>query len=205
MKTRTSSYGQSRDKTFLDHFGIWLSTRRIVRIIKRNQVQSMGDFGCGFNAGQAQVTRHLVSKSVIVDVALNQELVDSSEFDAYLGILPEVLKNVPTHSLDLVVMNSVLEHLDDPVTTLEHVREILKPGGTLFINVPSWFGKIFLEFTSFHLTLSPAEEMEDHRRYYDKRDLWLELRRSGFQPSKMKIRRHKLGMSVFAIVTREND
>jgi SAM-dependent methyltransferase len=163
----------------------------------------MADFGCGFNAGLARETRHLVTSSVIVDVALDEELLESSEFDAYVGILPNVLERVPPHSLDLVVMNSVLEHLDFPVETLEIIRRILKPGGMLFINVPSWFGKIFLEFTSFRLNLSPAEEMEDHRRYYDKRELWLELRRSGFLPSKMKIRRHKLGMNVFAIATVE--
>lgn len=203
MNTRTNSFGQSGKKSFLDNLGIWLSTRRIVRVIKKNNVQSMGDFGCGFNAGIARETRRLVARSVIVDVALDQELVESSEFDAYVGILPDVLENVLHHSLDLVVMNSVLEHLDYPVETLEIIRRILKPGGILFINVPSWFGKIFLEFTSFRLGLSPAEEMEDHRRYYNKRELWLELRRSGFLPSKMKIRRHKLGMNVFAIATVE--
>ena len=204
MNTRISSFGQSRKKSFLDFFGIWLSTRRIVRIIKKNEVQSIGDFGCGFNAGLAKATRRLVERSVIVDVALNQELIDSLEFDAYVGTLPHVLENVPHHSLDLIVMNSVLEHLDYPIETLATIRKILKPGGILFINVPSWFGKIFLEFTSFRMSLSPAEEMEDHRRYYNKRELWMELRRSGFLPSKMKIRRHKLGMNVFAIATVEN-
>ena len=204
MNTRISSFGQSRKKSILDFFGIWLSTRRIVRIIKKNKVQSIGDFGCGFNAGLAKETRHLVERSVIVDVALDQKLIDSSEFDAYVGTLPHVLENVPHHSLDLIVMNSVLEHLDYPIETLTTIRKILKPGGILFINVPSWFGKIFLEFTSFRMSLSPAEEMEDHKRYYNKRELWMELRRSGFLPSKMKIRRHKLGMNVFAIATVEN-
>ena len=97
-------------------------------------------------------------------------------------------------------MNAVLEHLDDPVATLESIRTILSPGGILFINVPSWLGKRVLEFFAFRLSLSPAEEMEDHRRYYNKRELWLELRRSGFFPSKIKIRRHKLGFAVFAVV-----
>ena len=205
MNTRTHSFGQNHKKSVLDHLGIWLSTRRIVRLIKANDVQVMGDFGCGFNAGLAMETRRLVAKSVIVDVALDQELIESAEFDSYVGILPDVLESVPKHSLDLVVMNSVLEHLDYPVETLETIRRILKPGGILFINVPSWFGKIFLEFAAFRLSLSPAAEMEDHRRYYNRRELWLELRRSGFLPSKMKVRRHKLGMNVFAIATVEND
>ena len=45
----------------------------------------------------------------------------------------------------------------------------------LFVNVPSWWGKTALEFSAFRLGLSPAEEMNDHRRYYDPRDLWPKL------------------------------
>jgi 2-polyprenyl-3-methyl-5-hydroxy-6-metoxy-1,4-benzoquinol methylase len=97
-------------------------------------------------------------------------------------------------------MNSVVEHLDNPVATLESIRNILSPGGVLFINVPSWLGKTLLEFLAFKLHLSPAEEMEDHRRYYSKRELWLELRAAGFTPSKIKIRRHKFLTNVYAIV-----
>ena len=200
MNTRSSSFGENYKKTVVDHVGIWLSTRRIVKLMNSSQVKSMGDFGCGYNADLAKPNRHLVEKMVLVDVALSQELLDSPEFETYVGVLPDVLGGVPTHSLNLIVMNAVLEHLDDPVATLESIRTILSPGGILFINVPSWLGKRVLEFFAFRLSLSPAEEMEDHRRYYNKRELWLELRRSGFFPSKIKIRRHKLGFAVFAVV-----
>ena len=200
MNTRSSSFGENYKKTVVDHVGIWLSTRRIVKLMKSSQVKFMGDFGCGYNADLAKPNRHLVEKMVLVDVALSQELLDSPEFETYVGVLPDVLGGVPTHSLNLIVMNAVLEHLDDPVATLESIRTILSPGGILFINVPSWLGKRVLEFFAFRLSLSPAEEMEDHRRYYNKRELWLELRRSGFFPSKIKIRRHKLGFAVFAVV-----
>ena len=91
MNTRISSFGQSRKKSFLDFFGIWLSTRRIVRIIKINEVQSIGDFGCGFNAGLAKATRRLVERSVIVDVALNQELIESGERDYHRFLLDELI------------------------------------------------------------------------------------------------------------------
>jgi len=202
--TRSSSFGQNYEQSIVDRLGIWLSTRRIVRLTKSSRAQSVGDFGCGFNAELARQIRHLVVKMVIMDVALNQELIDSAEFEAHVGILPGVLENVTNHSLDLVVMNSVLEHLDNPVATLENIQTILRPGGILFINVPSWLGKRVLEFAAFRLKLSPAEEMEDHRRYYNKRELWLELRRSGFSPSKIKIHRHKLGTNVYAIVRVEN-
>ena len=200
MMTRSSSFGQNYEQSIVDRLGIWLSTRRIVRLTKSSKAQSVGDFGCGYNAELARQIRPLVDKVVLADVSLNQELLDSAEYDTHAGILPGVLENIPNNSLDLVVMNSVLEHLDNPVATLESIRTILSPGGTLFINVPSWLGKRVLEFAAFRLNLSPAEEMEDHRRYYNKRELWLELRSSGFAPSKIKIHRHKFGTNVYAVV-----
>jgi len=204
VNTRSSSFGQNYEQSIVDRVGIWLSTRRIARLVNSCGAQSVGDFGCGYNAELARQLRRSVDKVVIADVSLNQELIDSPDFDTHVGILPGVLENIAGHSLDLVVMNSVLEHLDNPVATLENIRNIIRPGGILFINVPSWLGKRVLEFAAFRLSLSPAEEMEDHRRYYNKRELWLELRRSGFSPSKIKIHRHKFGTNVYAIVKVEN-
>ena len=40
-------------------------------------------------------------------------------------------------------------------------------GGVCLVNVPSWRGKRFLEFSAFRLGLSPAEEIDDHKTYYD--------------------------------------
>jgi hypothetical protein len=46
--------------------------------------------------------------------------------------------------------------------------------------------------------LSPAIEMDDHKCYYDPRDLWPMLVLSGFRPSGISCRRHKLGLNTFA-------
>jgi hypothetical protein len=66
------------------------------------------------------------------------------------------------------------------------------------LNVPSWRGKRFLEFSAFRLGLSPAEEMNDHKRYFDPRDLWTLLRAADFLPSEIRCVRHKWGLNTFA-------
>ena len=42
------------------------------------------------------------------------------------------------HSIDAVVLMDVLEHLPDPVNTLQHCVRLLKPGGILMIQTPSY-------------------------------------------------------------------
>jgi 2-polyprenyl-3-methyl-5-hydroxy-6-metoxy-1,4-benzoquinol methylase len=95
---------------------------------------------------------------------------------------------------------SVLEHLHNPIETLQSCRSLLNPGGILLINVPTWIGKIFLEFSAFRLGLSPKEEMDDHKMYYDKRDLRPILIKSGFLPSNINMHYHKFRLNLFAVV-----
>jgi 2-polyprenyl-3-methyl-5-hydroxy-6-metoxy-1,4-benzoquinol methylase len=44
---------------------------------------------------------------------------------------------VEPHSFDVVTLNSVLEHVNEPRAMLCELRELLKPGGVLFVIVPN--------------------------------------------------------------------
>ena len=104
---------------------------------------------------------------------------------------------------DVVLLISVLEHLWKPLAILEHCRRILRPKGVLMVNVPTWRGKWFLEFSAFRLGTSPAVEMDDHKMYYNKPDLWPLLVRAGFKPSRLRLRYHKFGLNLFAVAQKE--
>jgi SAM-dependent methyltransferase len=39
-------------------------------------------------------------------------------------------------SLDFVVANHVLEHVEDPIDALEHQLRVLRPGGVLYLTLP---------------------------------------------------------------------
>jgi hypothetical protein len=41
--------------------------------------------------------------------------------------------------------------------------------------------------------------MDEHKMYYDKRDLWPLLVKAGFLPSKISMRYHKFGLNLFAV------
>ena len=68
--------------------------------------------------------------------------------------------------------------------------------------MPSWRGKWFLEFAAFRLGLSPAAEMDDHKAYYDPRDLWPLLVEAGFKPSRISCYRHQFGLNTFPVCRR---
>jgi len=136
---------------------------------------------------------------VLSDVSLSAELRRHPKVIALEGQLPQVLCDLDSGSLDAILCISVLEHLWEPAATLSEFRRLLAPGGVCLLNVPSWRGKWFLEFSAFRLGLSPAEEMNDHKCYYDVCDLWPLLVRAGFRPSDIRCYSHKFGLNTFAV------
>jgi SAM-dependent methyltransferase len=195
---RARSFGQDGQLTVVDRFGIWLSGRAIRRHVKSFTGLAVGDFGCGYEARFMRTVLPDVSAAVLVDVALAPDLVADDRVRAIEGTLPDALDALEDTSLDVVLCISALEHLSEPDSALRSFRRVLRPGGICLINVPSWRGKRFLELSAFRLHLSPAAEMDDHKRYYDPRDLWPMLVAAGFLPSGITCHRHKFGLNTFA-------
>ena len=197
-QVRGAAYGQTGSLSPVDRFGVWLSTMRIRSAVPDFTGKRVGDFGCGFEARFARTLLDRVEQLVLIDVALAPDLKDAAKVTAIEGELPAALEQLEQMSLDLVVLNSVLEHLWEPEWALAEAWRVLRPGGTLMVNVPSWRGKRFLELSAFRFGTSPAEEMDDHKSYYDPRDLWPLLVRAGFKPSEIQCHRHKFGLNTWA-------
>jgi 2-polyprenyl-3-methyl-5-hydroxy-6-metoxy-1,4-benzoquinol methylase len=195
---RNRAYGQHHALTAVDRLGIWLSSRRIRRTVGNFSGMRVVDVGCGYHATVARALLPAVASLTLVDLAISPSLRAVAKVRAIEGRLPEALAEVEDGSQDLVICNSVLEHLWEPLETLREVWRILTPGGMALVNVPSWRGKRYLEFSAFRLRTSPADEMEDHKAYYDPRDLWPLLVRAGFSPRGIRCFHHKFGLNTFA-------
>jgi len=196
---RDTAFGQEGKITAVDRAGVWLSGHQIRRTVGGIEGKDVGDFGCGFQATHMRTVLAQVRSATLVDVSLAGDLKSRPNVTAIEGTLPGVLQDLPDQSLDVILSMSVLEHLWEPGQTLTHFRRLLRPGGVCAVNVPSWRGKRALEFSAFRLGLSPASEMDDHKRYYDPRDLWPLLVAAGFMPHGIRCFKHKFGLNTFAV------
>jgi len=197
------SYGQT-ELTVVDRLGVWLSQRAIRRELPARSDLEVLELGCGFRATQLLALAPNLSRGVGVDFQIAPELGRLEKFTFHQGTIEAALPALAGQRFDAVLLISVLEHLTDPLFVIQAVRGLLKPSGVVLINVPTWRGKGFLEFSAFRLGLSPKVEMDDHKMYYDKRDLWPLLVRAGFRPSLIKLRYHKFGLNLFALARRED-
>ncbi len=197
--SREAAFGQEGRITGVDRAGVWLSGHQVRRTVGSLDGKDVGDFGCGFQATYMRTVLDKVRSATLVEIALAEDLKSRPNITAIEGKLPGVLQDLPDRSLDVILCMSVLEHLWEPGQALAHFRRLVRPGGVLAINVPSWRGKRALEFSAFRLGLSPASEMDDHKRYYDPRDLWPLLVTARFMPHGIRCFRHKFGLNTFAV------
>ena len=191
------SYGQ-RGLSLADRLGVWLSQRAICRYLPRRNDLEILDVGCGYRATQLIALKPKLKRGIGVDFHIAPERRALERFTFHEGTIEETLPKLESEIVDVVMLISVLEHLAEPHFAIQSAWRLLKPSGLLLINVPTWLGKRFLEFSAFRLGLSPKVEMDDHKMYYGKRDLWPILVRSGFKPSQIRLRYHKFGLNLFA-------
>lgn len=205
-EVRSESFGQSGDLSVVDRFGIWLSRRSVLRHVGSLRGKALLDVGCGFDARFGRTVLEEVGVLTLCDVALASDLTAESSISGlgvqvrgHVGPFEATAQLIGDESQDVVLCLSVLEHLVDDIGALVHLRRVVRPGGVVFVNVPSWMGKRALELSAFKLGMSPASEMNDHKRYYDPRDLWPLLVAAGFRPQDITCRRHKFGLNTFAV------
>jgi SAM-dependent methyltransferase len=195
------SYGQD-GLTFIDRLGAWLSQRAIRRYLSKRSDLVVLELGCGYRATQLLALEPFLKRGIGVDFQIAPDLKGLARYTFHEGSVEGALPRLEEEKVDVVLLISVLEHLPNPQAVLESAWRMLTPSGLLLINVPTWRGKTFLEFSAFRLGLSPRVEMDDHKMYYDKRDLWPLLVRAGFKPSQIRLRYHKFGLNLFAAAGR---
>lgn len=196
---RESSFGECTPLSFIDKVGIGLSNRKVINIIRNMRYKPIViDIGCGFNSFLLWSLSPYIAQGYGMDISTN----DKNTSDNLLfinGPIEQTIFNFKESSVDVVIMISVIEHLVDPLPVLKQCNTLLKEGGLFIANVPTWRGKKLLELLAFSLHFCPAEEMNDHKMYYDIRDLWPLLVKAGLKPSDITMRYHKCGLNLFCV------
>lgn len=199
---REFAFGHAYTPSWMDRAGIYLSERFVEQHVGAFAGRRLADIGCGHDARLVRRVLPQLRSATLVDVSLADDLKRDARVHALEGRLPEALEGLPAASLDVVLCINVLEHLWEPEAVVAHTARLLAPGGVALFNVPSWSGKLVLETAAFKLGLTVPEEIDDHKAYYDPRELWRLLVRGGYKPSQIRCGRHKFGLNVFGVARR---
>lgn len=194
---REQSYLQ-HGSTFVDRLRTRLVQREILKRLPRTGGLRVLDLGCGYHATYLKAIGERLAEGVGVDFHVSEESRRHPRLSFVTSSVEDALPELPSNAFDAVLFISVLEHVRNPAECLSHCHRVLKAGGRLLVNVPTWYAKPVLELSAFKFGTSPACEMDDHKMYYSKRDLWPLLVRAGFRPSRIRMHYQKLCMILFS-------
>ncbi len=130
-------------RKFLLESPVWrlISHYRMVTLEKARKLKpgdAVLDVGASYGAFIEYVRRARDIKAYAIDLDPGSiaSFVNKEEIDVRCGDLLE--EGYPDETFEVVTLFETLEHVYEPVTTLEEIRRILKPGGLVLIEVPSW-------------------------------------------------------------------
>jgi len=145
----------------------------------------------------------LKNRKITEFVALDQEIDEHLERIGIKTNKQTITDTLPLEStaFDNITFINGLEHFFADQDMLHECFRILKPGGVLQVIVPTWFGKRFLEFMDFRMKMQEQiyHGMNDHKMYYDEKNIWPKLVRAGFMPSDIRVRRIKFWCSLHIV------
>jgi len=92
---------------------------------------------------------------------------------------------------DVVTLWDVLEHIRNPLDYLREVREVIRPGGLIYISTPNGLAKLWklnlYKYLSINIDLCGELTPWEHVFYYSHRSLEILLSQSGFNVLKLGI------------------
>ena len=143
--------------------------RRVLPWIQDIEACELLDVGCGWEARLLRELEPHLARGVGID--FKAPSLPSKKLSTISSRFADQLP-FDTASFDVVTMLAVLEHLDHPKQIVTEIARVLRPGGRLILTVPSSFAKPVLEFLAFRLGIINRAEIEDHKTYFDRNDLF---------------------------------
>jgi len=180
---------------FLEPFLRKIRLNKVMSVIKKYKNPTLLDIGCGWEARMLKEVEPFIKAGIGIDFKA-PKLERESKITT---IDMKLKKSLPFENnyFDVITMLAVLEHLEYPIEMASEIFRILKPNGCVVITVPSRYSKPVLEFMAFKLRIISYDEIKDHKKYYNRNDIFELFGGCGFE-----IEMHKyfqFGMNNFCV------
>lgn len=172
-----------------------LRIRKVLPVIRQYPDCCLLDVGCGWDYRLLKTLKPFIKSGIGIDYKVQES--ESGKIKTIQMIMANTLP-FAAESFDVITLLAVLEHLSDPLGMIKEIERILKKDGRLVMTVPSKAAQPVLEFLSYRLKIICADEIREHKKYYDRDEL-----EKLFSQTGMAIECHRyfqLGMNNFCVV-----
>ena len=201
-------WNPGNSETFLVRLRIAFARRKILSLIPKSQRGCILDAGCGMSASFLQSIRPEFKQCIGVDFNVDCATLATKGIDTRKGDILHSLEHLESDSIDIITFLSVMEHVTQQEAILHECRRVLRKGGIVFINSPSWFGKSVLEniiIPFFDSKGNYAAQVDTHTTYFSCWKMWQTIKNSGFVSSEIRVWHSNFCCSISACITKKND
>lgn len=158
----------------------FLPLKPIIRTVKTVPGGKVLDVGCGSGAFLLLLRNFGMECHGVETGRLNKDFVKKHELDIKNCSIIEA--NFPNNYFDVITMNHVLEHVENPTKTIKELYRILKPGGTLIIATPQSHSLAYKIFKEYWVQL----DVPRHLFTFSTKILKQYVKKAGFKVKKMR-------------------
>jgi SAM-dependent methyltransferase len=105
-------------------------------VILQNPIKNIVDFGSGPGYLLSYLKRLNIPGVQLIGV--EESVIGKSISNASGLTIEDTLEDIPAESMDLVVANHVIEHLEDPVFYIKEIKRIVKRNGFVIVGTPDF-------------------------------------------------------------------
>jgi len=179
---------------FLDRIIARLRLRQISGFLEKGD--EVLDFGCGRRSYLLESQRDKINFGVGVDSKVFGRKDKNISYLQY-----RFDKKLPFDNgfFNKIFLLAVLEHIDEKQVKIlfSEFKRILKTEGSIILTTPTPKSRWWLELLAFRLKLISAQEIADHKKYYQRSDLSGLARETGFKMINYKF--FQLGLNSYAV------
>lgn len=155
--------------------------KKVVNLVKKDAV--ILDIGCGPHPAFLETVRDRITAGFGVDKKVQERRSGNLSVSA-LNLGEKPILPFADESIDQVFLLAVLEHLTDPQAVLKETLRVIKKDGEIILTTPTPAAKPVLEFLAFRLGIIDADEILDHKHYFNHGELIQLLSSTGFEDIK---------------------
>ena len=156
------------------------------------------DFGCGSNFDDIFNKYQKASKVILIDIYGKNFSKGNTKYINYNFNFDNIYKNIKKEKFDVVFLIAVIEHMDRPDLVIKKLKRLLNKDGKFVITAPSVYSQPVLEFLAFKLWFINRDLVEEHKRYYNKKQ-YVKLAKVT-KCNLLKFKFFMLGMNTLAIL-----
>lgn len=132
-------YGYSISEYRFEQTRLEINNTRIINILRKYKLSGkVLDVGCGYGLFSSQLLKYGDYELDAIEPVNDTVYLQKTKANVYKMSVEEFLNRKSKQRYDIIILNDIIEHLDDPIGMLTKLKGLLQKDGVMLIQTPNY-------------------------------------------------------------------